>query len=444
MKKSSTAQKIGDLISISSDKGFLRLRFVKSISQQLWGIKSKSLYLQLSDTPKNREIAHQIAVRIINDIRANKLEKDLKNYLPAQELKKHTGIFYDPYATKLSLMELYEHYCEYKKNLVSEGTYLDQYRSRFLNPLKKCPQNLNKQEKIIEHLYNNVCSGQFKALSSMLYTMINWAKKRELCHSEFENNFKVLREEYHIPKTRRKAPHFVQQIPGYHQDKDYRAFTRVEAELIIQGFQEYYKTVSEKRNSWQIRRLSMFRFVCFLFWTGCRTSEASALRWKDIASDCSYLVFSHSYDRRRKKLKALKTEKVGEEGIEARKFPCGPKLMNLLLEMKSERSNDASLDDFIFLTSRGTPLTNHNIEFSWYGNYKGTELISEGIVYQLVREGKISQYLPPYATRHTWITLQLLANVPIINVAKLAGNSPEVILQHYAGYIPNLPLAVEV
>jgi integrase len=72
------------------------------------------------------------------------------------------------------------------------------------------------------------------------------------------------------------------------------------------------------------------------------------------------------------------------------------------------------------------------------------EIIYKGVVLQLALDKRISQYLTPYATRHTWITLQLTEGVPIKNVAKLAGNTPEVILKSYAGYVANFNLAAEI
>jgi integrase len=62
----------------------------------------------------------------------------------------------------------------------------------------------------------------------------------------------------------------------------------------------------------------------------------------------------------------------------------------------------------------------------------------------LVAEGKIRQYLKPYATRATWITLQIEAGIPIKNIAKAAGNSPEVIQKHYESIHPHVDLAPEI
>jgi integrase len=57
----------------------------------------------------------------------------------------------------------------------------------------------------------------------------------------------------------------------------------------------------------------------------------------------------------------------------------------------------------------------------------------EGIVTQLVREGKVSEYRNPYQTRHTFITLCLESDIDAKDVAKWVGNSPEIVYRHYAG-----------
>jgi integrase len=90
--------------------------------------------------------------------------------------------------------------------------------------------------------------------------------------------------------------------------------------------------------------------------------------------------------------------------------------------------------------------------YPWYGkkdriflkNKREEKFDRLGLVTQLVVDKKISQYLKPYATRHTWITLQLLSGVHIKNIAKFAGNSPQTIMQNYSSYVPNLSLADEI
>jgi integrase len=50
-----------------------------------------------------------------------------------------------------------------------------------------------------------------------------------------------------------------------------------------------------------------------------------------------------------------------------------------------------------------------------------------------VEDGKVEHYLPQYNTRHTAITLLLEAGLDAKDIARLVGNSPEIIYKHYAG-----------
>jgi integrase len=43
------------------------------------------------------------------------------------------------------------------------------------------------------------------------------------------------------------------------------------------------------------------------------------------------------------------------------------------------------------------------------------------------------QYRKPYQTRHTFITLALENGMTVSDVARIVGNSPEIIYKHYAG-----------
>ena len=72
-----------------------------------------------------------------------------------------------------------------------------------------------------------------------------------------------------------------------------------------------------------------------------------------------------------------------------------------------------------------------NRAWKGYKNRHGNQI--DGIVTQLVKQGKVERYRCQYNTRHTFITMALEAKVSIPQLAKWVGNSPEVIMKHYAG-----------
>ena len=52
---------------------------------------------------------------------------------------------------------------------------------------------------------------------------------------------------------------------------------------------------------------------------------------------------------------------------------------------------------------------------------------------KLVEDGVIPSCLPPYHTRHTFISLQAHAGTDLLLLGAICGNSVEVIQKHYLG-----------
>lgn len=447
-------------IRVGVDKQTLRIQFSRKLSQELFRQKQKYLYLGLSNTPENLIEAEKIALQIENDIRAKKLEKDLNLYLPANQLKQSIGIFYDPNHIDIKLNDLFNQFCEFIKPQLQESTYLATYQRRYKVILEKAPQDLNSPTQLIDYFFK-FHTIYFTELAALVSRIFNWGQKRKLITEKVPNNFLSISKDYKVFSNNYIPGSLVtESVKNYNHDQDYRAFTREEAKLIIQRFEEranerivYRRStgpyhLSEKKIQ---SRCTMRDYIKLKFWTGCRSGEASALRWLDIGDNFEYILFRNNYTRITRGLKPLKTEHIGEEGKHTRKFICGKKLQ-LLLEDMYRRNYRENLEDFLFLNMAGNPINDVTICHQWYGFY-GRRFLENitlekyaklGVVTQLVIEKKINQYLTPYATRHTWITLQLLDGVHINNVAKLAGNSPQTILAHYSSFVPNLPLAGEI
>ncbi|WP_280990124.1 tyrosine-type recombinase/integrase [Gloeothece verrucosa] len=177
----------------------------------------------------------------------------------------------------------------------------------------------------------------------------------------------------------------------------------------------------------------------FLFLTGCRPCEVYPITWNDIKWDKRVIVFSKSYESRSKALSKGRTK----NGT-IRTFPFYPRLEQLLLRLRDERFKGDN-NALVFSKSDGRQFSRNDIAFSWQGYSKanGKRFMDyPGIVTQLAKEGKITQYLKPYSTRHTFISLQVLGalNNPndktnfvgqIKYIADLVGNSVETIQKHY-------------
>lgn len=155
-----------------------------------------------------------------------------------------------------------------------------------------------------------------------------------------------------------------------------------------------------------------------MFYTGCRPGEVAALKWGCIKGDCSEITFSESYDRQTKILKGTKTNTD-------RSFPCNEKLQRFLLSIKPENCN---FNDLVFTSKRNLQINSYAFYKVWKGDEKNRNL---SVINKLIEQGKVSQYLKPYATRHTFITIQVNAGIDAHVIAKWVGNSPDIIWRHY-------------
>jgi integrase len=154
-------------------------------------------------------------------------------------------------------------------------------------------------------------------------------------------------------------------------------------------------------------------YVKFLFSTGCRPEEAIALQWRHINVDCTRIHFREAIPSDTGIRGETKTGKT-------RTFPCNPKLQSLLEEIRPEYTKPK---DLVFPGPRGNVIDSHNFLNRVWGP----------VVKALVDNGKVERYLPQYNIRHTFITLALEHGLDAKDVARLVGNSPEVIYRHYAG-----------
>ncbi|MEG4855741.1 site-specific integrase, partial [Microcoleus sp. B5-D4] len=204
-------------------------------------------------------------------------------------------------------------------------------------------------------------------------------------------------------------------------ESDRRAFTKEERDIIIRAFYESDK-VNER---------SAAPLIEFMFLTGCRPGEAFALRWGDIKWDKEIIRFSKSYASRIRQTQQTKTKTI-------RMFPMSSRLVNLLLRVKPETIDKA---DLVFQQTRGQSYHTIQVGNLWTGYTSSSNKNNAktyhypGVVTRLVEQSKISGYLPPYHTRHTYITLTAHANKSnasaLLLLAHACGNSPEVIMKHY-------------
>jgi integrase len=393
-------------VKLGVDKGILRLQFSTRVSRDYFGKRQFYRSLGRPNNPYNRQWGLSICQKIQLDIDHpdNLFDPTLKKYLANTKS-------YEPRLLP-TLETLYKDYVKWKIDTgrISETTLKTRYERMYwhwLTPFLKEPVNPELVSRIAKDLKaKNLCKINLKKLFSALSEMGERAVRKGFI---IKNYFYELKEiDLRIVKKSSQLA----------EEENYKAFTLEERDLIVDTFKN-----SPKKSDNRIADL-----IEFLFLTGCRLGEAFALKWNDIKE--KWIVFDESYSSETKITKETKTKVT-----RIFKTKGYPKLIQLIERVK-KNSPKATLNDYVFQTLTGEQYDRAKVSALWYGratSKNGKPYFSEGIVTKLAKQGKISQYLKPSSTRHTFITLQAQAGVDLKLLADSCGNSVDTIYSHYLG-----------
>ncbi len=355
-------------VGIESFKGHLRLRLPRHVFKG----QQKYLYLGLIDTKLNRKAAEAKAQQIQSDIFFERFDPTLDRYkppsysLPPKPEKE----------AQLTLALIWEKYTQFKTKTLSPSSLKD--FKKVANHISRLPtQSLEDAKKIANHLLDTLSLDAAKRTLTQLSACCDWAVDRDLLtQNPFTGMTKRLR---------------------VHKKSTINPFTVQERDAIIKAFEEFP----------QHRHYAAF--VKFLFFTGCRTSEAVGLQWQHIDLAMTFVTFQEVVvDGQRHS--STKTHKI-------RKFPINQSLKDLLTEIRPDEPHPITP---VFTDSMGNLVRPNNfLRRHWQPVVNSLPIV----------------YRPQYNSRHTFITLCLEAKVPVSQIAAWVGNSPRVIWEHYAGLI---------
>ncbi len=358
----------GSVVIISSN-GRLQLRFS-------YGGKRRYLSIGLPDTLTNRKLAELKAAEIEKDILFERFDETLQKYKPKQNLKSITPIT-PTKKNQLSLDNLWERYSEFKKPQVSPSTFAKDF-TRYRNHIAKLPtRSLDEASKIRDWLLSNLSPNSAKRCLTQIKACCNWAMEEGLIET---NPFSLMK--IKLPK-------------GSYEEHDINPFTKEERNLIIKTFEmdHYYSYYTA--------------YVRFLFYTGCRPSEAIALQWKHITD--KVIQFRNSVVISEDGLvlkKGLKTQKK-------RDFPLTSEVETILNDTRPEKMN---LESLIFTSARGKFIDHHNFSSRAWRSILGKCNIP---------------YRKSYQTRHTFISLCVEQNINSTVIGRWTGTSAKMIDNHY-------------
>ena len=378
-------------VGIEEFRGKLRLR----LPRQVFEGKQKWISTGWENTPDNWQKAQIKAWEIEADISTGNFDITLSKY----KRKSHLSLVQpvDKPQTIPTVAELWEMYTDYKSNVIEATTIKATYK-RIKNMIAAFPKgNLEDAVAIRDWLLDNKSTYTTKFAIVHLSGCCQWAVE---CNIIGKNPFAGMAK--HIEAIRSIDE----------EEKEIDPFTVAERDAIIEAFENhrYYKHYTN--------------FVRFLFLTGCRTGEAIALKWKHVDRQLTNITFCESYSSHFGIRKDTKNH-------QSRQFPINAQLRSLLTSIKPGNPDPEAL---VFPSPTGQEINGRNfLNRTWKGyiNRHGNQI--DGIVTQLVKEGKVERYRCQYNTRHTFITMALEAGASVSQLAKWVGNTPEIIAKHYVG-----------
>lgn len=249
--------------------------------------------------------------------------------------------------------------------------------------LSNCPtQNIKKGRKIMMWILSQDPQLTNRRVAMYLKALYKWMASEdvEMIDKNPIANFKM-------PKKPQK-------------DRDIIVIPQTE-QLIVLTALESNARVTQGKN-WRY-------YAEFMLQTGMRTGEVRALRWDDIKDNSIYVHQNWTLTHNLKN--STKTN-------ETRWVPLNQTSLNII-------NKTPHTDEFIF------PWNRYAFQ-SWFYD-RMTELHQKGLIEKRYR---------PYDLRHTAISRWIEAGIPVAQVAKWAGNSTEVIFQHYCNVTQHYDIPV--
>ncbi|MGF1539479.1 MAG: tyrosine-type recombinase/integrase [Pleurocapsa sp.] len=281
------------------------------------------------------------------------------------------------------------------------GSYIETHIATIGN-LLKCsdfPSDIDKPSGVFEWLLKGKRSAKTaKARFKLVVAAVDWASKNDRLPRQLGQKW---RDCLSSLNGKLKADKKATQIElSENEQETIDPFSVREVEMILTALQ------TESHSRYRGKHFQYYNYVKFLWLTGCRPSEAIALKWKnvDLMGKTKKVKFCEGEVMASGKL----IKKKGTKTVPFRYFNVNDELYELL-------NNLPRTSEYVFVNGKNEPISQHALNRIWQ------KLLPKlGIKYRI-----------PYQLRHSMISYHANNGFPIPQLAKLVGNSEKVITEHY-------------
>lgn len=334
---------------------------------------------------------------------------------------------------KITLLELFDDYTEYRFTTDESKVGKLRYQETLRPILAKCPfqdiSSSTNQRQVQEFISTNTSYCDAINCFSILDRTVKRAISKGELKENVPNTFREYIKEFKSIKKEplRKYPKVLLDF-GCVQDVTKKAWTESEVKIILEAIENrrIYNTFYKKCD---VKGL----LIEFLFCTGMRHGEAFGLKWNALSKDLSSAFIHESYNTRYKIQKNTKTGKN-------RTINLSPEAQNILIKLKSfyhEINWKVEPSSHVFLSEAKRPMHSLMIGSLWRGYHdfqnrkeKKDSVFMNGVVTQLVLDGKLNNYIDSYSTRRTFVSL-MAQKFDAKTVADYVGDNVETIFKHY-------------
>ncbi|MGK7926261.1 MAG: tyrosine-type recombinase/integrase [Spirulina sp.] len=295
---------------------------------------------------------------------------------------------------KDSIISLWNKYVSFHINLGKwEETYIFTHVQTITNLLKKCPyQKLEEKTDLIDWLFSDEkrSPATSKSRLKLIVAAIDWNSKTGNIPRKWGIEYRDMLESIKLGKT--------QQTKIVSHEDDIQIFSLKEVYDILDALK------NETHCRFANKHRQYYKYVYFLWLTGCRPSEAVALKWDNVDIKRKRIIFCEG-----QVIASGRTvKKQGTKTVPSRFFPINAELHDLLSSIPDKTG-------YVFKNLKGKSISQQALVGVW----------------KRLLESMNIPYRIPYQLRHTMISYHANNDYPIHKLAELVGNSEKTIKDHY-------------